>query len=186
MVKLPCGIGYICLWRPSWPLSFAQCLCAASHCAVTKLLTAHPFFFLISSAIFFKDRHWDNICCQSFFSFSSSSSPQSSPVIVAYSSCRSFWLCYVGRHLRMPWWAVPCPRLGSELAKPWATKAEDVNLITWPQGQPHSPVLKPILSNCSSWHYPILQSLLAPFSPSNLAVSFATFSGTWWQMRESY
>ena len=31
---------------------------------------------------------------------------------------------------------MPCPRLGSEPAKPWATEAERANLATRPQGWP--------------------------------------------------
>ena len=42
----------------------------------------------------------------------------------------------MGHRLSTAWWAVPCPRPGSEPAKPWATQAERVNLTTWPWGQP--------------------------------------------------
>ena len=56
--------------------------------------------------------------------------------IVIYSSCRSFWLCYVGRRLSMAWWVVLGPCLGSELAKPWAAEAEHANLTTRPWGPP--------------------------------------------------
>lgn len=58
--------------------------------------------------------------------------------------------------------------------------------LCWHKAAQSSPMVKPILSNCSSWHYRILQFFLAPFSPSNLAISFPNFSGTWWQMRELY
>ena len=36
----------------------------------------------------------------------------------------------------MAWWAVPCPRPGSEPAKHWAAEAGCTNLTTWPWGQP--------------------------------------------------
>ena len=36
----------------------------------------------------------------------------------------------------MAWWAVPCLHPGSELAKPWATAAECVNLTTRPWASP--------------------------------------------------
>ena len=62
--------------------------------------------------------------------------PKAPQYIVVYFSCRSFWLCYVGRHLSMPWWTVPCPRPGSEPAKPWAAEVECVNLTTQPPGRP--------------------------------------------------
>ena len=56
--------------------------------------------------------------------------PKAPQYIVLYSSCRSFWLCYVGHCHSVAWWAVLglCP--GSELTKPWATEAECVNLTT--------------------------------------------------------
>ena len=62
--------------------------------------------------------------------------PKAPQYIVVYSSCRSFYFCYVGHHLSMAWWAVlgPCP--GSKLVKPWAAEVEHTNLTTWPQGQP--------------------------------------------------
>ena len=50
----------------------------------------------------------------------------------------SFWLCYVGCHLSVAWWVVPCLHSGSEPAKPWATEAERANPTTWPQGWPPS------------------------------------------------
>ena len=36
----------------------------------------------------------------------------------------------------MAWWAVPCPRPGTEPAKPWAANVEHPNLTTRPRGQP--------------------------------------------------
>ena len=62
--------------------------------------------------------------------------PRAPQYIVVYSSCRSFWFCYVGGHLSTAWWWVlgPCP--GSELAKPWAAEAERASLTTQPRGQP--------------------------------------------------
>ena len=68
-----------------------------------------------------------------FFFFFSPKCPQ---YIVVYSSCRSLWLCYVGHHLSMAWWAVPCPHPGCEQTKPPATEAEHANLTTWPWGGP--------------------------------------------------
>ena len=61
--------------------------------------------------------------------------PKAPQYIVVYSSCGSFWLCYVGCHLSMAQQAVPCPRLGSEPAKRWATKVEHANLTTQPRHQ---------------------------------------------------
>ena len=68
-----------------------------------------------------------------FFSFSSPQSPQS---IVVYSSCRSFWLCCMGRCLSMAWWAVPCLLPGSEWAKLWAAEVEPKNLNAQSRSQP--------------------------------------------------
>ena len=81
---------------------------------------------------FFKDWLWANICCQSFFVFLPPDAPQ---YIVVYSSCGSFWLCYMGHHLSTAWWAMPHPHPGSKLAKPWAAKAESENLTSGPGGQ---------------------------------------------------
>ena len=67
------------------------------------------------------------------FSFSP---PPATQYIVVYSSCRSIWLCYVGRHLSMAWWVLPCLHPGCELMKPWASKAECANSTTWPRGWP--------------------------------------------------
>ena len=39
----------------------------------------------------------------------------------------------MGHHLNVAWWAVPCPRPGSE---PWAATAERANLTTQPWSQP--------------------------------------------------
>ena len=69
-----------------------------------------------------------------FFFFS----PKSPQYVVVYSSYRSFWLCYVGRHLSMAWWAMLGPHTGSELTKPWGAEAECMNLTTWPWGRPKS------------------------------------------------
>ena len=62
--------------------------------------------------------------------------PKAPQYIVVYSSCRSFWLSYVGRHLSMTWWVVPHPHPGSEPAKPWVLKAERRNLTTRSWGRP--------------------------------------------------
>ena len=62
--------------------------------------------------------------------------PKAPRYIVIYSSCRSFWLCYVGHCLSMAWRAVPCPHPWSELVKPWATKAKHAHLTTRPWGWP--------------------------------------------------
>ena len=61
--------------------------------------------------------------------------PQDPQYIVVYSSCRSFWLCYVGRRLSMAWWVVPGLHQGSKLAKLWAVEVECMNLITQPWGR---------------------------------------------------
>ena len=80
--------------------------------------------FLIVSFLFFpKIGICTNMCCQSF-SFSSPKAPQ---YIVVYSICKSFQLCFIGRRLSMARQAVPCLHSGSELAKPWATQAEQAN-----------------------------------------------------------
>ena len=83
---------------------------------------------------FFKIGTWANICCQSFFL--SLLLPKAPQYIVVYSSCRSFWLCCVGHHLRLAWWAIQrlCP--GSKLVKPQAAEAECANLTTQPRGWP--------------------------------------------------
>ena len=91
---------------------------------------------IIQKNFFLKIGTWANICCQySFFFFLPllSKDPQ---YTVVYSSGRSFWLCHVGHHLSMAWWVVPCPHLGSQLAKHWAAEAERMNLTTWPSGRP--------------------------------------------------
>ena len=74
-----------------------------------------------------------NICCQSPFFFLLPKTPR---YIAVYSSCECLWFCYMGPHLNMTWPSVPCPRPGSEPAKPWAAKAERANLTPWPQGRP--------------------------------------------------
>ena len=68
------------------------------------------FLFLIFSL---KIGTWANNCCQSsvFLLFLLPKAPH---YIVVYSSCECLWLCYVGHHLSMAWWAVPCPHAGSE------------------------------------------------------------------------
>ena len=48
----------------------------------------------------------------------------------------------MGCHLNVAWWAVPCPRPGSEPVKPWVTAAELVNLTTRPRGWPRKFCLK--------------------------------------------
>ena len=62
--------------------------------------------------------------------------PKSPQYIVVYFSCGSFELWHVWCHLSVTWWAVPCLRPGAEAAKPWATEAEPVNLITRPGAGP--------------------------------------------------
>ena len=62
--------------------------------------------------------------------------------MVIHSSCECFWLCCVGCHLSMAWWAVPCPHPGSEPATPWAAEAKRVNLTTQPRGRPLGCCLK--------------------------------------------
>ena len=69
--------------------------------------------------------------------------PKALQYIAVYSSCRSFWFCYVGRHLSMAWWAVLCLRPGYELAKSWNNKAEHKNLTSWPQPSPGNYFLSP-------------------------------------------
>ena len=84
------------------------------------------FFFL-------KIGTWANICCQFSFFFLLPKAPQ---YTIVYSSCECLCLCYVGRHLSMAWWVVPCLRSGCKPAKPQAAEAERVNLTTRPRGQP--------------------------------------------------
>ena len=67
--------------------------------------------------------------------------PKAHQYVVVYSSCRSFWLCCVGRCLSMAWWAVLCPCPGSEPARPQAAKVEHTNLTTRPRGWPRDSVL---------------------------------------------
>lgn len=59
------------------------------------------FFFLKESFCFvFKIRTWVNICCQSYLIFllllPKGLSPTPCQYVGVYSSCRSFWLCFVG------------------------------------------------------------------------------------------
>ena len=82
------------------------------------------------------------ICCQSFppplpfplllLLLLSKASPVHSCTLQLW----SFWLCYVGCHLSMAWWAVLGLRPRSKPAKPWAAEAERANLTTQPLGQP--------------------------------------------------
>ena len=62
--------------------------------------------------------------------------PKAPQYTVVYSSCECLWLWHVGRCLSMAWQAGPCPCMRSELAKPWATEGELVNLTTRPRGKP--------------------------------------------------
>ena len=50
--------------------------------------------------------------------------PKAPQYIIVYSSCECLWLCYMGHHLSVAWWAVLGPRPGSKQVKPWATKTE--------------------------------------------------------------
>ena len=52
-------------------------------------------------------------------------------ILVAGPSSCGMW--DVGRRLNVAWWAVPCPRPGSE---PWAAAAELANLTTRPRSRP--------------------------------------------------
>ena len=88
--------------------------------------------------------HWFSILShleryfQSSFFFFSVLFPKAPQYIVVYSNCEYLWLCYVGHHLSMAWWVVPCLHPGSKPAKPWAWAAEveQANLTTWPRGRP--------------------------------------------------
>ena len=100
-----------------------------------------------------------------------SAAPEVPQYIVVYSSSECLWLCYVGHHLSLAGWAVPCPCLGSESAEPWATKAESVNLTTQPWGRPlfgdfiafaHS--IQTSSSNPSYWSSPLFCWLVSPWS----------------------
>ena len=105
---------------------------ALRHKIHAKLFGMNNLLIYFNVILFLKIVTWANICCQSFFFFFFPEAPQ---YIVVYSSCRSLWLCCVGCHLSMAWWVVLGPRLGSEPAKPWATKAEHRNLTTRALGQ---------------------------------------------------
>ena len=85
--------------------------------------------------------------------------PQGPQYIVVYFSCRSFWSCYVGRHLSMAWWVVPCLCPGSELVKPWAAGAEYVNLTAWPRGGLKTSILNSLSSRSQhSWAWASLEN----------------------------
>ena len=94
-----------------------------------------------------EDSPWTNLCCQSssFYVYF----PKAPQYIVVYSSCRTFWLCYVGRCLSMAWWAVLGPCLASEPAKHWAAEVEHANLTTGLQGWP--PIFFFLLEEDSLW-----------------------------------
>ena len=64
--------------------------------------------------------------------------PKAPEYIVVYSSCRSFWLCYVGCHLSTTGQVVPGLRPGSKPVKSWTTKPEHAKLTTRPRGRPLS------------------------------------------------
>ena len=104
----------------------------------TKCLTFYIYIYLFNKlpkVIFlFKIGTWANITSVANLPFFVFLLPKAPPYIVVYSSCRSFWLCYVGCCLSMARWAMlgPCP--GTELAKAWAAKAEHMNLITQLRG----------------------------------------------------
>ena len=123
----------------------------------------------VCSVLFFlKIGTWANICCQSSF-FLLLLLPKAPQYIAVYSSCRSFWLCYVGRSLSMAWWVVPCLCPGSERAKPWATEAEHMNLTTQPWG-------RPLISSFLNLLF-ILRTPHSPHSLIHLWASFSTFFG---------
>ena len=62
--------------------------------------------------------------------------PKDPQYIVAYSSCGSFWFCYVGRRLQhgLMSGARPAPKIRT--SKPRAAEAEHVNLTTRPWAGP--------------------------------------------------
>ena len=101
------------------------------HFPLTRILSeqSHQYFFFLWLAP-------ELTSVANLFSFLLLLLPKTPKYIVVYSSCRSFWLCYVGHHLSMAWWAVLglCP--ASEPVKPWATEAECANLTTWSIGGP--------------------------------------------------
>ena len=81
-------------------------------------------------------------CCQSFFL--PLLLPEAPQYIVVYSSCRSFWLCYVGCCLNMAWWAVPCPHPGSELVFTLGCQSSVRQPNHSARGWPHLKFLKAI------------------------------------------
>ena len=98
-----------------WPVRNWINLCFFRWAPELTSVANLPFLFLFFSFFFF--------------------SPKPPQYIVVYSSCRSFWLCYVGRRLSMAWWVLG-PHPASELVKPWAAEVERVNPTTRPWGWP--------------------------------------------------
>ena len=103
-----------------------------------NLVKTFQKFCIVNTQIFFQDSFFfflprlalELTTVASRFHFFFSFSPKPPRFIVVYSSCRSFWLCYVGRCLSMAWWVVPCLRLGSQPVKSLATKVERAKLTT--------------------------------------------------------
>ena len=118
---------YISVWSIGyWFTSLVQRSTGRFSLHFMAKKTIEVFFFC------FKDWPCTNICCQCVFFLL----PEVPQYIVVYSSCRSFWFCYVGCHLSMAWWAVLGPHPGSKPAKPWAPKAGCMNSTTQPWGRP--------------------------------------------------
>ena len=82
----------------------------------TFLLSKWSLPLLNSFFFFLKIGIWTNIGCHLLFLLLL---PKAAQYIVL--CCECLWLWRVGRHLNMAWWAVPCPRPGSKLAKSRAT-----------------------------------------------------------------
>ena len=64
-----------------------------------ELVASFSLLPTFSSFFFSKIGTSANICCQSFFFLPLL--PKAPQYKVVYSTCRSFWLCYVGLHLSM-------------------------------------------------------------------------------------
>ena len=83
-----------------------------------------------------EDWPWANICWQSSTFCLRKIVPELTSVPIFLYLCQSSFILYVRCHHSTAWWVVYRPTPGIQTCKPWAAKAEHMNLTTMLPGQP--------------------------------------------------